>query len=136
MAPKICQVCEDAQSKYRCPTCLVRYCSLVCFKKHKEIPCSKPESSSQDTSPPPKPAVHLEKPYYVDDPSELLQQVQLESIASSSEIRDILKDKELQKRICNIDCSAEAEKELDKAMEMDAFRMFTEKILSTIGPKV
>nr|XP_027093782.1 uncharacterized zinc-finger protein C4F10.19c isoform X2 [Coffea arabica] len=103
MGPKICQVCDDAQSKYKCPRCLVPYCSLVCFKKHKEIPCSKPESSSQ---------------------------------ACSSEIRDILKDKELQKLILNVDGSAEAEKELGKAMEVDAFRIFTEKILSIIGPKV
>ncbi|CDP03834.1 unnamed protein product [Coffea canephora] len=132
MGPKICQVCDDAQSKYKCPRCLVPYCSLVCFKKHKEIPCSKPESSSQA----PKRAVHLGKPYYVHDPSESLQQVQLESIACSSEIRDILKDKELQKLILNVDGSAEAEKELGKAMEVDAFRIFTEKILSIIGPKV
>ncbi|XP_027175764.1 zinc finger HIT domain-containing protein 3 [Coffea eugenioides] len=132
MGPKICQVCDDAQSKYKCPRCLVPYCSLVCFKKHKEIPCSKPESSSQA----PKRAMHLEKPYYVDDPSESLQRVQLESIACSSEIRDILKDKELQKLILNVDGSAEAEKELGKAMEVDAFRIFTEKILSIIGPKV
>ncbi|KAK8518588.1 hypothetical protein V6N12_011839 [Hibiscus sabdariffa] len=30
-----CQVCNQAQSKYKCPSCLVPYCSLACFKTHK-----------------------------------------------------------------------------------------------------
>ncbi|KAG5514689.1 hypothetical protein RHGRI_035924 [Rhododendron griersonianum] len=52
--------------------------------------------------------VHAERPYHVDEPGEVLQQLQLQSIASSSEIRDALKDEELQKLICNIDCSPDA----------------------------
>nr|GMD69104.1 zinc finger HIT domain-containing protein 3 [Ipomoea batatas] len=35
MGPKKCGVCEEAQSKYKCPSCLIPYCSLTCFKKHK-----------------------------------------------------------------------------------------------------
>jgi len=164
MGPKKkCGVCDEAQSKYKCPTCLIPYCSLLCFKKHKEVPCGKPESSSEvkPTSGPVVHAerpyhvdepsevlqqlqlqsiaaglmVHAERPYYVDKPSEVLQQLQLESIASSSEIRDALKDEELQKLICNIDFSPDAENELNKAMELDVFRIFTDKILSTISPQ-
>ncbi|CAK7349463.1 unnamed protein product [Dovyalis caffra] len=48
--------------------------------------------------------------------------------ASSSEIRDILMDESLQKLICNIDCSADPESELDKAMGVDAFCIFTDKL--------
>ncbi|XAR61007.1 hypothetical protein NMG60_11034578 [Bertholletia excelsa] len=134
MGPRKCRVCDEAQSKYKCPTCLVPYCSLVCFKKHKEIPCVKPESSSEArwTA---DPVAHIERPYYVDEPSEALQQHQLESIASSSEIRDALKDEELQKLVYNIDCSPDAENELNKAMENEVFRLFTDKILSVIGPQ-
>ncbi|KAL4584715.1 hypothetical protein LXL04_009323 [Taraxacum kok-saghyz] len=39
---KGCKVCEKAESKYKCPACFVPYCSLICFKKHKETPCDKP----------------------------------------------------------------------------------------------
>lgn len=31
-----CEVCNAAESKYRCPKCRARYCSLVCFKAHKK----------------------------------------------------------------------------------------------------
>ena len=33
-----CQVCSpelDKPSKYKCPQCTIRFCSLECFKKHK-----------------------------------------------------------------------------------------------------
>ncbi|CAL5424999.1 unnamed protein product [Camellia sinensis] len=126
MGPRKCQVCDEAQSKYKCPTCLIPYCSVVCFKKHKEVPCVKPESSSEAKL---SPILHVERSYHVDEPSVVLQQLQLESIASSSEIRDALKDKELQKLIYSIDCSADAENELNKAMEVDAFRIFYQPLV-------
>ncbi|XP_029688310.1 zinc finger HIT domain-containing protein 3-like isoform X2 [Takifugu rubripes] len=34
---KVCDVCSEHTPKYRCPACNVRYCSLVCFKRHKEV---------------------------------------------------------------------------------------------------
>ncbi|KAG5514693.1 hypothetical protein RHGRI_035924 [Rhododendron griersonianum] len=131
---KKCGVCDEAESKYKCPNCLIPYCSLVCFKKHKEVPCVKPESSAAEVKLTSGVVVHAERPYHVDEPGEVLQQLQLQSIASSSEIRDALKDEELQKLICNIDCSPDAVNEIDKAMELDIFRIFTDKILSTISP--
>lgn len=58
---QLCQVCSGAEisqphpsaqqqqqqgkeGKYRCPNCHIRYCSVACFKQHKEIgPCEKQE---------------------------------------------------------------------------------------------
>ncbi|GER55117.1 HIT-type Zinc finger family protein [Striga asiatica] len=133
MGTRKCQVCEEAPSKYKCPTCLVPYCSLACFKKHKEIPCSKPESVNEEISYVSS-ATNDPKPCYVDEQSEVLQESQLQSIASSSEIRDSLKDEKLRRLICKIDSSEDPENELEKAMEEESFLLFTEKILSTIGP--
>ncbi|GLU03781.1 hypothetical protein SLE2022_209630 [Rubroshorea leprosula] len=127
-----CLVCNGAQSKYKCPGCLLPYCSLLCYKKHKEIPCSKPESAEE--KPTAVPEFQLERPVDVDGPSEVLQKLQLEAIASSSEIRDALKDEHLQKLICDIDKSPDPINELDKAMGTDVFCIFTNKILSAIKP--
>ncbi|KAM1064666.1 hypothetical protein TB2_028215 [Malus domestica] len=33
--PKICQECKEKASKYKCPGCSVRSCSLPCVKAHK-----------------------------------------------------------------------------------------------------
>ncbi|XP_030927509.1 zinc finger HIT domain-containing protein 3 isoform X2 [Quercus lobata] len=128
MGPRKCEVCNEALSKYKCPSCLVPYCSLVCFKKHKEIPCAKPVSS--EGKPTPVLESLVERPLTAEQPGDVLQKLQLEAIASSSEIRDALKDGNLQKLIYNIDGSPDAENELDKAMGVEVFRTFTEKILS------
>ncbi|KAK6164314.1 hypothetical protein DH2020_001178 [Rehmannia glutinosa] len=147
MGPRKCEVCEKAQSKYKCPSCLIPYCSLACFKKHKEIPCAKAEPFKEEkvckfghacnsliivsgaVS-----ATNDVKPCYVDEQNEVLQESQLQSVASSNEIRDSIKDEKLRKLIYDIDCSADPDNELDKAMEEESFRLFTEKILSAIGP--
>ncbi|KAF2214918.1 hypothetical protein CERZMDRAFT_36666 [Cercospora zeae-maydis SCOH1-5] len=35
--PAICGVCQEVESKYRCPKCDIRYCSVACNKIHKTI---------------------------------------------------------------------------------------------------
>ncbi|CAJ1968313.1 unnamed protein product [Sphenostylis stenocarpa] len=134
MGPRQCQVCNEAPSKYKCPSCYLPYCSLVCFKKHKELPCVKPQPSEATTT-----AVSEsleEKPMVVDETSEVLQKFQLDAIASSCEIRDALNDKALQELICGIDSSSNAENELDKAMAEEAFRLFTDKFFPVIQPLI
>ncbi|TXG63943.1 hypothetical protein EZV62_010937 [Acer yangbiense] len=95
-----------------------------------ETPCAKPQEKEKSIVP----ELPVGKPLAADEPSEVLQKVQLESIASSSEIRDALKDESLQKLILEIDGSPDAENALDKAMELEVFRIFTDKILSAVGP--
>ncbi|KAL6210882.1 hypothetical protein ACLB2K_016112 [Fragaria x ananassa] len=146
MGPQVCQVCNEAQSKYKCPSCRAPYCSVPCFKKHKETPCASPLHSEDnpkstcvlpvqsEEKPSAAPELVVERPITVTEPSAVLEREQLEAIASSSELRDALKDESLQKLIESIDCSPDAENELDKAMDMEVFRLFTDKILSTINP--
>ncbi|PIA36092.1 hypothetical protein AQUCO_03400178v1 [Aquilegia coerulea] len=127
---RVCEVCKEAESKYKCPSCLSPYCSLSCFKKHKELPCEKPIPSEET----PCPTLPPNKVFQIADPSHLLQRSQLDSIALSTEIRDALKDRDLQNIINKIDSSADAARELDKAMELEGFRNFTEKVLSVVNP--
>nr|SVE85895.1 EOG090X0JQ4 [Daphnia pulicaria] len=44
-----CQICNLQLFKYKCPTCYIKYCSLLCFKAHKESPCEKPSSTPSET---------------------------------------------------------------------------------------
>lgn len=34
-----CSVCQEAEPKYKCPKCRVTYCSISCYRKHKEENC-------------------------------------------------------------------------------------------------
>ncbi|KAJ7762477.1 hypothetical protein B0H16DRAFT_1528977 [Mycena metata] len=54
MAPKArrskCQICSVNESKYTCSGCATLYCSVLCYKKHKEVPCTleKREEPNED----------------------------------------------------------------------------------------
>ncbi|XP_006646448.1 zinc finger HIT domain-containing protein 3 [Oryza brachyantha] len=52
MAGGSCDVCKEAPSKYKCPACRTPYCSVACFKNHKDKFCLKtvpPEEVSKST---------------------------------------------------------------------------------------
>ncbi|KAL6614233.1 hypothetical protein ACP70R_036503 [Stipagrostis hirtigluma subsp. patula] len=146
-----CSVCKEAPSKYKCPSCRTPYllCSVTCFRSHKEESCQKTlpqeeisksslqEEATTDATCPSKSPNRLctTKALEVEDPSWLVDNNKLRSLAELNEIRDALRDAELQKMILMIDDSSEPEKELEKLMEGQAFRHFTDKILDIVSPQ-
>ncbi|TVU02366.1 hypothetical protein EJB05_52151 [Eragrostis curvula] len=171
MAGGTCSVCKEAPSKYKCPSCRTPYCSVICFKNHKDT-CQKtlpqeeigksshPEevthssglqeggadllnNKDQQSSLPPDMVCPVKSPHVlcptkaleVEDPSWVVDNKRLRSIAELNEIRDAVRDPELQKMILKIDGSSEPEKELEKLMEGQAFRQFTDKILDIVSPQ-
>ncbi|KAL6853739.1 hypothetical protein ACP4OV_019768 [Aristida adscensionis] len=95
-----------------------------------------PSSSIDTTCPSKSPnTLCLSQALEVEDPSWLVDNNRLRSLAELNEIRDALRDPELQKAILQIDGSSEPEKELEKLMEGQAFRQFTDKILDIVSPQ-
>ncbi|XP_020599289.1 zinc finger HIT domain-containing protein 3 isoform X2 [Phalaenopsis equestris] len=132
MALRQCQVCKEAQYKYKCPSCLLLYCSSACFKRHKGNPCQKSLTPQEETIS----MVLPERTFEVDETNWILGSDQLQLIAQSKGIRDALNDVELQKLVYKIDSCSNPEEELDKAMEREGFPQFTEMILSSVSPKI
>ncbi|KAL0957076.1 hypothetical protein HGRIS_003173 [Hohenbuehelia grisea] len=76
-----CQICNETDSKYTCSTCFIVYCSVPCYRNHKETTCAPASSAgtSQSTSasaiePPDKGPGKLENDLdamTVDDPAPL-----------------------------------------------------------------
>ncbi|RZC62324.1 hypothetical protein C5167_024077 [Papaver somniferum] len=135
-----CEVCKDAISKYKCPSCFAPYCSITCYKKHKETPCSKQVASNAETpssnqvTPDQKPCPTLlsKRSLEVEEPDLILPETKLQSIVLCNEIRDALKDEKLRQLIYNIDSATNSENELENAMKLEDFRILSEKILSVI----
>ncbi|KAJ8412395.1 hypothetical protein AAFF_G00127310 [Aldrovandia affinis] len=48
----ICSVCSEQIPKYKCPVCKTRYCSVSCYKKHKDdcLPVKQAASPALDLS--------------------------------------------------------------------------------------
>ncbi|KAL4249033.1 hypothetical protein ABKN59_007315 [Abortiporus biennis] len=45
-----CQICKATESKYTCSRCMVLYCSVDCFKRHKEESCTESKRPSEKTN--------------------------------------------------------------------------------------
>ncbi|KAL6942097.1 hypothetical protein ACO0QE_003263 [Hanseniaspora vineae] len=50
-----CEVCQEETFKYKCPACQLKYCSLACYKTHKETHAndtkdSEPSGKSEETT--------------------------------------------------------------------------------------
>ncbi|XP_066312825.1 uncharacterized protein [Miscanthus floridulus] len=151
MGGRSCCVCKEAPFKYKCPSCRTPYCSVTCFKKHKEESCQKTLPQEEISKSPlqlqeevtlnttctaksPNTACPT-KVLEVEDPSWLVDNNRLRSLAELKGIQDALRDPELQKMILKIDGSSEPEKELERVMEGQAFREFTNKILDIVSPQ-
>ncbi|BGP56585.1 hypothetical protein JCM8202_000229 [Rhodotorula sphaerocarpa] len=116
----VCKVCSKANSgRYTCPVDHIPYCSVACFKQHKQDGCF----STATYQPPPRPILPVqEEPKYDDDrprkrlkdlhwPAEPdptlwddplqrddvkpLRHSELEAVATSTEIRALLADPQI-----------------------------------------
>mmetsp|Transcript_35954 Transcript_35954/g.49913 ORF Transcript_35954/g.49913 Transcript_35954/m.49913 type:complete len:139 (-) Transcript_35954:104-520(-) len=127
-----CEICSDEPklAKYKCPTCLIHYCSVPCFKKHKENPCKKPEPSIPESVAQPKRKFEEDDE---DENSHRLQREDLRKLARSSHIRACLKDSELQQLVKSIDSSQKAEAALDFALLQPKFHEFCDQVLSVLS---
>lgn len=89
MALGICGICSENQAKYKCPKCIVEYCSLACFKSEKHSHDAVPESAKP---PSPKPA---DTTAVSINESQMPQSI-FEKIAEDPIIRSLLQYKSLQ----------------------------------------
>ncbi|KAG2054831.1 hypothetical protein BDR06DRAFT_954728 [Suillus hirtellus] len=147
MPPRSCHVCNENESKYTCSKCRATvYCSVACYKRHKESCGSTetsavthevvPPSSAEETVDDPKPLrplTSLNWPYVPeesaypdplkrDDPRPL-QLHQYEAIATSAAVRRVLElNPGLPELLTSIDKLRGADREdaLHRALGVDA----------------
>ncbi|KAI8636799.1 hypothetical protein BD408DRAFT_425508 [Parasitella parasitica] len=113
----ICKVCEKEESKYKCPQCRAPYCSLICYKEHKEISCEPPVSAVSTEQQQRKEITPTSAPDEV-DPSRLTPQ-DLEKLAYSKQVHGFLEYSQLREIIAKLDASNQPEKDLDLLRDQD-----------------
>ncbi|KAL6077599.1 Zinc finger HIT domain-containing protein 3 [Balamuthia mandrillaris] len=140
----LCQVCENGTAKYKCPKCFLNYCSVVCFRKHKEQPCSErpapgpsqhPDSSHHGYSSRRRTSPHppaLARIFTVTTP-------QLERLGESEAVRDGLKDPAVRQLCVELSKGGEAGSmqaaaRLREALQQNpAFAAVADQMLRVIG---
>jgi hypothetical protein len=144
-----CVICSKKGS-YKCPKCLVSYCSVVCCKMHKEscserAICIDPVSSSSSSNPQNAiPVSEVESEVSILQPDgnitkketlpsnsarSLLTEEQKENLRKCKYLTDSLKSKRLRDTITSIDSAEDRLAALRKLTKRDpAFHEFTVKL--------
>lgn len=134
MAPA-CGVCKDAESKYKCPACFVRYCSLACFKVHKES-CVPVERPSKRREPEGEGVAGPRSPRKDIDEDDMLSDEQRGRVAANAELAALVSgNKRLRAMLVELDGQAPSVDQWRRLVEGDGeFCEFVDKVLEVVGP--
>ena len=146
MPPKvICKICNEQPSKYRCPLCNTKYCSLMCYKAHKskaideQNSCNPPkkESSSSNSTCSTKNDRFENKKRRRDHTEEEVCHVtpkELQRLEASEPVRKAAKSAQLQQVVRGIINARDPHIALARRLEQDPhFSTFADNIMIAIG---
>ena len=148
-----CEICSESVSKYRCPSCGIRYCSVPCFRNHKKEPCSSPQtnhppdviSSSSSSHPPlvqqptnePTEQLFNEKTFFQRDETLPLSQSSLEKLSSDPQLISLCSHSKLQKLILEILSSPNPRETLQHVRSTNEdFMDFVDQVLAVTNPEI
>ena len=131
---KICIICNSNNSKYKCPKCNNFYCSISCFKNHKEK-CNKELKDNTDIKNEQIENDNKVLPLNLDEDEDIiLSEKELSVLKTNKSIMTKIKNKKLLKILKEIDSTKYKKRTLEKIMENDPdFKAFTTEILETLG---
>ncbi|CAL1297779.1 unnamed protein product [Larinioides sclopetarius] len=121
----VCEVCKKNTSKYKCPVCLIKFCCVACFKKHKE----------SDTCVKPEPVVE-QKPFeeqpYEFETEDTVKTEKLNLLRSDSDVRKDLENPHLRRMLEELNSSRNADMSIEKAMKEPLFSEFVTHCLQVV----
>ena len=125
---KNCEVCGDVLSKYKCPNCLIFYCSLVCYKRHKEEKCEKKEVLGT------LPCTDLQRINLDIGEDEQLGQEKLQLLSTSCDLKNLLSNPHLRTMLNALDNTTNKSELIERFMQEPIFIEFADKCLSIVKP--
>ncbi|RHY04405.1 hypothetical protein DYB37_003721 [Aphanomyces astaci] len=131
-----CGICSVGPRKYKCPLCRLPYCSTVCYKVHKEVPCSAPAPAepTEPSAPPTTVATTSStgQPSTEEDEVPLLTNEQLAVLSMSANLKKALHDPATRSKITAIDAHPDRLQELQKALTDPVFARFVYNMMDEV----
>lgn len=132
---QICSVCSDHPPKYRCPACKIRYCSLGCYKKHKDtcLPVEQPAPVDPEST-----ESFITETWTVEDllhEDDIIDKVplqRLQLLGQSKELRDLLCNPHLRQLLRSIDSADGKDDAMRAAMQEPLFVEFSDQSLKIV----
>uniref|UniRef100_A0A1A8M268 Zinc finger HIT domain-containing protein 3 n=2 Tax=Nothobranchius TaxID=28779 RepID=A0A1A8M268_9TELE len=130
---QLCSVCSEQTPKYRCPTCEIRYCSLGCYKKHKDtcLPVVKPCSYNPEDAGCSE-ACGVKDLLHEDDIIDKVPPQRLQLLGQSSELRDLLCNPHLRQLLRSVDGAQRKDEAMKAAMQEPLFVEFSDQCLKLV----
>ncbi|XP_041377232.1 zinc finger HIT domain-containing protein 3-like [Gigantopelta aegis] len=141
-----CEVCRKEVSKYKCPKCVARYCSVGCYKSHKENNCSPLKIINNNLQ---KAAVQLAHSENTEvknkedgeisdseeefaDSEDKVSLEKLKSLGESEHMLGLLENPHLRTIMKSLHTSANPKQEMDMAMKEPIFAEFADECLTLV----
>ncbi|XP_073697499.1 zinc finger HIT domain-containing protein 3-like [Garra rufa] len=137
---QLCGVCSEHVPKYRCPACRIRYCSVSCFKRHKDDDSCHPVKESDPASSSSTPVTSAEQPWTVEDLLDENSQTdkvplqKLQQLGDSEALKGLLRNPHLRRLMMSVDSSKDKGKAMKDAMQEPLFVEFADQCLKIIEP--
>eukprot|EP00158_Paraphelidium_tribonemae_P008142 Partr_v1_DN28487_c0_g3_i2_m42057 len=119
-----CSVCHNDQAKYKCPGCISPYCSIACFRRHKENDACKHISPSKCD---PKTKANLEF---------TLDRRALAALASDQNLKQIISESTISSQLEALDACTDSKSKdamYDRLLDTNAnFKDMVDRIMSLV----
>ncbi|CAH8847968.1 unnamed protein product [Trichobilharzia szidati] len=120
----LCIICTTETSKYKCPVCISPYCSLVCYKAHKQNGCEKKNCT-------PNVVQTLVEPED-DDMIDYVPRKVLKRLKDSDRIRELLKNPHLRSLLRFLNETDKPYSAMENAMREPIFVEFSDECLKIV----
>lgn len=124
---KSCEVCSSEESKYKCPTCVIPYCSVVCYKTHLENCVTKVNDIG---------ATGLKEPAFEHKfpTNDTVPIPTLEKLKENKDLVNLLANPHLQSFLTSVDTADNPGRLMRKAMREPLFLEFVDECMKVVKP--
>ncbi len=135
---ELCSVCKVTSSKYKCPKCTVRYCSVLCCTNHKaesKLCIPEPRCSTSNNIVPvidDNASEVVEAVLASKEPLRLLTESEKRILRNSASIKNLLGSKRLQADILSIEQAPNRLQSLKKKRKNPEFDQFVTALLNVL----
>ncbi|XP_063225284.1 zinc finger HIT domain-containing protein 3 [Bacillus rossius redtenbacheri] len=125
-----CQICSNEESKYKCPSCLIAYCSVGCWTSHKTAKCVARNGAARQANS----AESLSTAHYTHTTQDTVPVEKLRLLEGSEGVRRLLKNPHLRDMLVAVEGSPEPAAALQTAMLEPLFVEFVDECLKVVEP--
>ncbi|KAK4873705.1 hypothetical protein RN001_013065 [Aquatica leii] len=124
---KTCVVCNNNEGKYKCPTCLVYYCSVSCCNQHRANKCTLAKRKEEE--------IEDDSNKYEFTTRDTVPLKKLKLLENDETVKNVLSNTHLRNLLTAVDKSKNPEDIMQKVMLEPIFVEFADACLKVVEPE-